>query len=402
MLNKKIMSLMIAGVVAVTGCGISFAYHNSSQKCNSNNIKVLAYKESNTVLNQANYKVDKFSNLDAIAMLSNNEVLTEKVKGIIPDENNTQGFSPLNMYILSIYNLDTGETRDFKDVSLFNFFGISKDKKYALYEEPRTIPKLDSDEYKKEYASGELFHQVVKILNLQTGELTPLKTLDMNSDDQYFWIDDNKILERGGYTNGWQIVDVNGKVYKAGSLGNKNDRGSSSFYDYGEIADFDLKVSGNDISGCFYLSTQITPNVESTKIQKYDITTGQLTPVLKSDKAVNFTKFYDNKFITTFVSDKNDRFKDTLQILNPDFSIYKEIPCNQMLYSLKAINASPDHTKLYFGGRYGGLQMLDLTTGTITELYHTSVANYIDVSSDGKQILFNDEMSNCTYLLSFK
>lgn len=402
MFNKKIMSLMIAGVVGVTGCGISFAYQNSSQKCNSKNIKVLAYKASNTVLNQANYKIDKFSNIDALAMLSNNEVLTEKVTGVFPDVNNTGDFPLLNSHMLSIYNLDTGETRDFKDVCFFNFFGLSKDKKYALYEEDRKIPKFDSDEYKKEYVSGELFHQVVKILNLQTGEITQLKTLDMNSDDQYKWVDNNKILERGGYTNGWQIIDVNNKVYKSGSLGDKNDRGYSSGYDYGEIADFDLKISGDDISGCFYLSAQVTPNVESTKIQKYDITTGQLTPVLKSDKDVQFSKFYDNKFITRFVTDKNDRHKDTIQILNPDYSVYKNIPCNQQVLSVYTEDTSPDHSKLYFGGRFGGLQMLDLTTGTITELYHTTVANYIDVSSDGKQILFNDEANNCTYLLSFK
>lgn len=410
MLNKKVLSLMIAGVVAITGCGISYAFRSTPEKKSSNNIKVLAYKESKTIESKSNYKIDKFDGINAIAWLTDNEILTIRYKST-KTVSLPYGKSALadETKMLSVYNLDTGETKDFKDANVYKYIGLSKDNKYALYGEERTIPPSGSDEYKKEFASGELFRESVKILNLQTGEIAQLKSLDKNSDDTYIWLDGTKLLEVGGYTNQWQIVDVNGKTYKSGHLGKETDSPKKVSTEYGTVEDIDIKISGDNITGCIYFEPNLDFGSLST-IKKYDIITNELTTVINGDKNTyaEFSKQNDMYLEALYIQSK-----DTLRILNKDFSIRKEIATNDTVFNIdndcKDVPCiSPDESKLYFLGRKNILQQLDLQTGAITEIFtDSSVERKPDahaklfLNNDGSKLLYNNG-ANTTYVLSFK
>lgn len=412
MLNKKVLSLMIAGVVAITGCGISYAFRSTPEKKSSNNIKVLAYKESTTIVSKSNYKIDKFDGINAIAWLNDNEVLTIRYKST-KTVSLPYGKSALadETKMLSVYNLDTGETKDFKDANVFAYIGLSKDNKYALYKEARNIPPSGSDEYKKEFASGELFRESVKILNLQTGEITQLKHLDKNSDDTYIWLDGTKLLEVGGYTNQWQIVDVNGKIYKSGYLGKETDSPLKVSNEYGTVEDTDIKISGDNITGCIYFEPH--PDVGfSQTIKKYDITTNELTTVVNENKNVEGIDF--SKQNDMYLEDLYIPSKETFKILNKDFSTKKEIATNDYVFcdldyrSMETPCISPDETKLYFLGRKNILQQLDLQTGTITEIFtdpiterKPDVSAKLFLNNDGSKLLYNNG-ANTTYVLSFK
>ncbi|MBW9145568.1 hypothetical protein K2F40_08130 [Clostridium sp. CM028] len=266
MVRKKILSLIL--MVGVVGGISAYAinYHNSSMQ----NIKVMAYKPS-AQTNEKGYQIDKYQNIESAAWINDNEVLTLTKKG---EFKTPDSMVPINY--CSIYNLNTKSSKDFKEVNIDEFMGVSPDKKYVLYSEARTIPKCESPEWQKALDSGELLHKNVKLLNLSTGEITNVNTERLNSDAQFIWISKNKIL--ANYFEKWAIIDTTGKVYANGSY-------NAGKFDNARISGVDdIKDLGTTVEGKFYY-TQSKSGKEGVKLCTADVKTKETKTIFSNQYA---------------------------------------------------------------------------------------------------------------------
>jgi hypothetical protein len=231
MAKKKIISILL--IVGIIGSVSIFTIDNNIQAA-SQDIKITAYKAS-TIANENGYQIDKYEDVESEGWISDNEVLTLTKKGEHKDAYNLS-----DIKYCSIYNLNTKESKDFKDVNIDQLLGISPDKKYVLYAEVRNIPaweseeckaaiaagediniddpKWESEEHKAAIASGEFFHRNIKLLNLSTGEITDVATDIRNSDTEFRWVDGNNILIN--YYTKCVISDLTGKVLEEGNYNN--------------------------------------------------------------------------------------------------------------------------------------------------------------------------------------
>lgn len=397
MLKKKIIGLLLTGAVVASSYGIVNAKYSNSQNTSIKNVKVLAYKGAPQTINQngTNYKINKYDNLKSIAWLNNDEVLVLKVKEskkMYPDESFCQ-----YIHSLSIYNLNTGKSKDFEGVNVGAFKGVSPNGKYALYQEPRNIPAFGSDEYKQKAKSGELYHANMKILNLETGEILPFNAVNApytNRDDEYFWVDDTKIIDWSFESKKFQISDVNGKVYKESPI----KVGTSVDYLVGS----DLKVSGDNITGCLYINIH---NDESSAIKTLDINTNKLTNVIDNELGLEFKK-QNGVILTCSVKNNDERSKDTIRIYNNDYSLKNEINLDDNIVAFENVSyyisngiVSLDGSKLYYGGHDEKLKVLDLVTGTVNTI-SSGFPKDLAMNKDGTAISYNDGYS--TYIVNLK
>ena len=89
---------------------------------------------------------------------------------------------------------------------------------------------------------------MLKIVNLNNGEITTLNTEYNNKDAEYEWISDSKILVN--YHNHWSIIDASGKVYAEASYEGK-------IHDAGWISSVEVKDLGDSVEGKIYYTQQI-------------------------------------------------------------------------------------------------------------------------------------------------
>lgn len=273
-MSKKIISLILM-VGVIGGTSTYLMKHDAAASSSKQNIKVMAYKSS-AKQNENGYQIDKYENLRSAAWINDNEVLTLTKKG---DFKNPDQSIPIKY--CSIYNLNTKKSKDFKDVNIDEFLGVSPDKKYVLYAEARTIPKVGGEEWKKALDSGDLLHKNVKVLNLSTGEITNVNTEKINSDSQFIWVGKNKIL--ANYFEKWAVIDTTGKVYSEGSY-------NSNKYAGAWIAGTDdIKDLGDSVEGKFYY-TQFEEGKEGIKLLTTDVKTKEIKNIYSNQYSLHAQK----------------------------------------------------------------------------------------------------------------
>lgn len=273
MVRKKILSLIL--MVGVIGSISTWAVNYSASASSKQNIKVIAYKPS-AKANENGYQIDKYENIENSAWLNENEVLTLTKKSEFKNPDSTR-----IIRYCSVYNLNTKSSKDFKDVNIDEFLGVSPDKKYVLYAEARTIPKIGGPEWQKALDSGDLLHKNVKLLNLSTGEITNVNTEKLNSDAQFIWVSNNKIL--ANYFEKWAIIDTSGKVYTDGNY-------NAGKYDAAWVAGVDdIKDLGNSIEGKFYY-TQGENGKEGVKLCTVDVKTKEIKSIFSNQYSLHADK----------------------------------------------------------------------------------------------------------------
>lgn len=273
MSRKKIISLILT--VGIIGSISQFVITHNTSASSKKDIKVMAYKSS-AKANENGFQIDKYANIESVAWLNESEVLTLTKKGEFKNPDST-----IPIRYCSIYNLNTKASKDFKNVDIAEFLGVSPDKKYVLYAEARTIPKCGSQEWKKALDSGDLLHKNVKLLNLSTGEITAVNTEKLNSNAEFIWVSNNKIL--ANYFRKWAIIDTTGKVhadgsYKAGEMDSAWISGTD-----------DIKDLGNSVEGKFYY-TQNENGKEGVKLCTIDVKTKEISTIFSNQYSLHADK----------------------------------------------------------------------------------------------------------------
>lgn len=382
MLKKKTMGILLTvSVISILACIAS--------------VQIIAQQNSN-------YKIHKYNNLDTVAWLNNNEVLALKVKSgkkVYADKkDHPRDFTYEYIKSISIFNVNTGKRKDYKEVNVGVFKGVSPNGEYALYQEPREIPETGSTQYKLKSKSGELRHATMKILNLNTGKILPFNPANapfINSDDQYFWVDDNKIIDWSLESKKWQISNVNGKVYIDSPI-----ETGSTIDDC--LVGSDIKISGDNISGCLYIHSNKNQS-EHTTIKTLDINTNKLTNIIDSELYLQFKK-QDGAILTCSVRSKNDRHRNTVKILNEDYSLKKEINLDEVISCFEDGSCYPNRTilygnKLYFISSDEKLKELSLKTCTINTISNGAVDN-LAINKNGTMISYTN--GYCTFIVKIK
>ncbi|APM37928.1 hypothetical protein [Clostridium kluyveri] len=273
MVSKKILFLVL--VVGIAGGISTFELTQHTLAKSTRDIKVMEYKPSAKV-NENGYQIDKYQNIESVAWINENEVLTLTRKSEFKNADSIR-----TIRYCSIYNLNTKSSKDFKNVDIDEFLGVSPDKKYVLYAEARNIPKIESQEWKDALASGDLLHKNVKLLNLSTGEITDINTEKLNSDAQFIWVSNNKIL--GNYFTHWTVMDTTGRVYVDGSY-------NAEKYDNAWISGVDdIKDLGSSVEGKFYY-TQNKNGEEGVKVCSMDVKTKEIKDIYANKYSLHADK----------------------------------------------------------------------------------------------------------------
>lgn len=276
MAKKKIITFIILAVIIVTTGAIVFKntdilkYIQSAKS--ENNIKLMNYKPAKKV-NTSGYQVDKYDKTNIAGLIDGNEVLTLTTKDVpkktvIPTNEN---------YYCSIYNLNTKNKKDFKDVNIANLYGLSPDKKYVLYMEPVYVSKETPEEVKKSQQRGSLYHGL-KVLNLFTGQVTTL--IPDHSNGEFKWISNNKVW--ASFFTGWQIIGVDGKVYASGDYDVTGNVGAWT-------VGYDINDLGDTVEGKIYY-TKEEDKPTSISLKSMDIKTKEIKSLFHSDNSLNAVK----------------------------------------------------------------------------------------------------------------
>jgi hypothetical protein len=364
MLNKKTFLMIIVIVASIVGyrfnitgkIGISNFF-----KKDANNITVMTYSPA-TKVHTSGFQFDKYEKVETVAWLNNGEVLTIAKKNVLVNPDS----STINRYC-SIYNPDTNITKEFKDVNIGTYFGVSPNKEQVLYEKPKYIPKIQGAEWKAASDSGELFHREIEILNLTTSQITTLKTEYNNSNAEYVWLSDSRILIN--YSYGWSIIDITGNVYAEGSY--KTDKMNT----YRRLTGTDLKDLEADVSGKIYYS-QHEKGKAGTEVVSLDVKTKEVKSIfynknsihaIRQGKTILIDYHVDNSEISpglfdrsfgVYAIDENGKIKLDIKL---------STPCAKFLLS-------PDGGKAAYIERTtpldtnGILKVIDTHTGEITEV----------------------------------
>jgi len=357
MVKKKILPLIL--MVGVVG-GIStyaIKYHTSSiQK-----IEIMAYKPS-AQTNEKGYQIDKYQNIESAAWINDHEVLTLTKKG---DFKNPDSTVPIRY--CSIYNLNTKISKDFKDVNINEFMGVSPDKKYVLYAEAIFIPKVESSQWQNAVDSGDLFHKNVKLLNLSTGEITNADTQKLNGNAEFIWVSNNKILIN--YLHKWEIIDTARKVYAKGSY-------NAGKFDGAWISGVDdIKDLGPSVEGKFYY-TQDKNGKQGVKLCTVDVVTKKIKTIFSNKNSLNADKKgktividnYINNFGAIIMDETGKQLQDIKgrytddYVLSPDGSKVAYIECTNSISTTPYLSHDPDQY----------LKIINVKTGAVKEIVNSS------------------------------
>ena len=394
MVRKKILPLILM-VGIVGGMGIyGLNYYISSKQ----NIEVMAYKPS-AKTNEKGFQIDKYSSIETIAWLSDNKVLTLTKKG---DFKNPDSTVPIRY--CSIYNLNTKTSKDFKDVNIDEFMGVSPDKKYVLYAEAIFIPKIGSSQWINSEYYGDVYNENVKLLNLSTGEITNVNTEKLTNDAEIIWVSNNKILIN--YDVKWKIIDTTGKVYANGSY---ND---DEFYHAKIYGVDDIKDLGTSVEGKFYC-TQTEPRV---KLYTVDVVTKKIKTIFSEKNSLgmnkrgntividhfNYNSEQASKILflnTTFVAIIMDESGKQLQYINlpkcignkdyalsPDGSKVAYVEFTNDISTTPYLSHDPDQC----------LKIIDAKTGAVKEIVNTSTLKDKDAKNDYTILKLPDKDGNVT------
>lgn len=380
MINKKVAGIIIIGAILCTSIGVG--YNKISANANKDNIVLLNYSSAKNQPKTDSFKINSLSSNEALDWVSDNEILTLNKKGERQDINSPK--LKYYNYYLSIYNINTGKTRDFKNVtSDWGDIKISPDKKYVIYVEPKYIPKVGSDEWKKDLNSGKFFSRSVKILNLATGEITDFKSEYKDQQANYSWIDKDKLfIYYPNEKNKWIIENIDGTIYKTGYF-----KTSGSPYSAWPAYNLNIKVLFNDVSGNFVMrqsgpyvnnatnkSTYYYVNVKTNEMKEIYISKGFSLGYFVNRSGIYILDYIGNE--TKLI------YFDSNGAKNGEYS-YKT---NTILCD---VTRDGDRAALM---QNGALNILDLKTGKLTKVYDGLFRNNIITpkwNNDGTALIFN-------------
>lgn len=257
MKNKKniIIGSALVSIFVITG--VYYCTKTYSQKIN-----VVSYKEP-AQINESGYQITKYENLDAYDWIDDDNVLVLKNNDSYNDEDSLNSIT-----CMSIYNLDTKTYKDFDNMNMGgnSYYGVSPSGRYVLYGEPRYIPEVGSDEWKKACDSQELFHEKHDIIDLTTGYI--IEDFDKvinNCSADYRWISDDKIFVN--YGGEWGILNKDGKSLKRGYFNFDN-----CYSSYVQITGIDdIKDLGDDCDGKFYYTKDFMGSDRNVGINIYSM-----------------------------------------------------------------------------------------------------------------------------------
>lgn len=276
MKTKKTIALLILAGVVVSSSAMVIKNTNILNSIESTrtetSIKLENYKSPKNV-NTSAYQVDKYNNTNIAGLISDNEALTLTTKNVpektvIPTNEN---------YYCSIYNLNDKSKKDFKDVNIANFYGLSPDKKHVLYMEPVYVSKDTPEEAKKAEQRGSLYHGL-KVLDLSTGKVNTL--IPDHSNGEFKWISNDKIW--ASFFTGWQIIGLDGKIYASGDYPVTGNDGAF-------IVGADIKDLGDSVDGKIYYSISKT-NPLTLSLQSMDINTKETKDLFSTKNSLNASK----------------------------------------------------------------------------------------------------------------
>lgn len=408
MISKKIAAALILGTVFCTSVGVG--YNQIFADINKQNVTLLKYTEARTVNKTESFKINSLSCGDAVGWLSNSEVLILNKKSEYSDPNISD--VKYSYYYLSIYNINTEKTKEFKNTNVGDFgsddevIKISPDKKYVLYVEPKLIPHIGSTEWQKDLHSGNLFNRSVKILNLTTGDITDFKGEYRSREANYSWIDNNNLfVYYPNEGNKWSVQNVDGTVYKTGSYKALN---------YKSIAwpayNLNIKVSGKDVSGNFIIKVD-DPYIAGQDIKStyyaVNVATNEMKQIYRTmGVSINYTvqnnviliPDEDNSYQYTKLIYFNTEGVKLGEVKTTEFNrgnlenVYS-ISKNGKTVAFPAMVKSPKDTsvKVMVKDTSTCLDILDLSTGKLKKVYESkSLIKYFKWNDDGNSLIFND------------
>jgi hypothetical protein len=382
MVRKKILSLILT--VAVVGGIITYAINYNTSAIQK--VKVMAYKPS-AQINEKGYQIDKYQKIESAAWINDNEVLTLTKKGELKNPDST-----IPIRYCSIYNLNTKSSKDFKDVNIDELMGVSPDKKYVLYAEARIIPKGESPEWQKALDSGELLHKNVKLLNLSTGEITSVNTEKLNSDAQFIWVSNNKIL--ANYFHKWEIIDTTGKVYAESSY-------NADKYDTAWISGVDdIKDLGASVEGKFYY-TQEKNGKEGVKLCTADVKTKEIKAIFSN----KYSRSADKKGKTIIIDNFNNNGEKSSYgalIMDESGKQLQDIKLPKSIF-VPTYVLSPDGSKVAYveyvdpinPDAEAYIKVTDTKTGAIKEIVKASSLKDKDAKTEYRIFKYMDRNGKC-------
>lgn len=404
MVKKKIMIGLLLAAVLCTSVGVGYKqiFASGSKK----NVTLLNYSAAKVAKTDVTFKINALSCGEAVEWLSDSEVLTLNEKSEYSNPNIPYIKYPV--YYLSVYNINTGKTKDFKDV---NDGGdpikISPDKKYVLYIEPKAIPLVDSTEWQNDLNSGKIFSRSVKVLNLDTGKITDFKGEYKAKEANYSWIDNDKLfVYYPNEGNKWDIENVDGTIYKTGYFKALNPK--SNAY---PASNLNIKVSGNNVSGNFMIevydpsvagqdtkSTYYSVNVATNEMKQIYRTVGTAVGYTLENNVVLISDCNKEGDFTTLVYFNSDGVK-LGEAKNTEFNrgdvsgaLY-HISKDVKTIAFPAIVPLPKGTPIkdVVKDITTSLDILDLSTGKMKKVYQSkNLIKDIRWSQDGTSLIFND------------
>lgn len=405
MSKRKIISLIV--VLGVASCGTLFAFNRIVSAEGHKSMIIMNYKPSAEV-NQNGYQIDKLENTEVAAWINGNEVVTLTKK----DELKNPG-STIYIQYCSILNLNTKTVRDFKNVNIDYFIGVSPDGKYGLYQEPKHIPKMGSEEYNKAVQSGEILHDEIKVIDFTNGDTFPLKTEYKNKDCEYAWVSKDKIW--ANYFDHWAIINLSGKVIESGNY-------DKDLYD-AWIGGFDVKDNGDTVEGkIYYRQDKVGENLRRAGMafSSTDLKTKETKQIFFNKNSLEGFKKGKSILIDRYV-DKGEKSPGVYNrtfgayIVNENGKVLKEFDFEKYA---GLMSLSPDGSKLaYVEGVYPEdnptkLKIRDIRTGEVKEIMVTKLIKHVEWDKTGKSLSFttgdsswaspyNDIKNIDTYIVNF-
>ena len=378
----KIIGVLIGTAIIVFGVLLVFAYIDKDQSLFGEDILVKDYKATVEQPVPAGLKIENFSQGTAVGWVSEREILIlkpkveEKVKLKIVEKEiiRTTGSS------IGIYNLDTGELKEFSNIEVGEFISISPNKRYVIFEEP------DDNDYSKivenKSVPDELLNHSIMLLDLLTGKASALNVKYKNKDASYSWTLDNKIIGSYPYENELNIIDVNGRVYKSAKI-NSNDCIN--------VVGNDVSVNGDEVTGNIYFFMTKTKEPD-TWVNRLDVKTGETKKMLYSKEFFEITSQNGVMIKKDFVFINEQECKDTLSLIDKDGNTLKEYVFNNINIRIDYCAVSPDGKKLAMVGMIGHdywsneISLLDIKTGESNKILSTGMVEKLEWNTEGNAL----------------
>lgn len=331
---------------------------------NTQKMAKVNYNLATTVTSEHGLNIYSFEEKEFAGWIDTNKMLL-----FTPKKGEKAPSTPYPVRGLAVYDTETGEMKEFTDTKVGGFIGISPDKKYVLYYEPKYIPETDSEKWQEEYNSGELFHYVIKLLNIKDGSIADFNAKYKNKDAAYKWINDEMILAVYPYEKQWEINNIKGELIKSGNLSSDN---------YLGLTGADIKVLGSDITGTIYIKEA---EGAPTKIIAIDVNTNEAKTIVSKEIAAWCT-FQGGIMLL----DGNGTKDIVIQSLDNDGNVLKDYRIPEMANVEESV-ISPDKTKIALAGNFGGwerkVMLMDLNTGELKDLVTCGSIENLSWSNDG-------------------